>query len=106
MKRRTIAILASAVLAGSLLASGAQARGGGGGGMGGFGGGHVGGFGGAHMGAFGGGLGVAHVDGFRTGSMAQVGHDHFARRGYGGVYNYGGYCTGYTVNTPPYNCIY
>jgi len=53
-----------------------------------------------------GGLGAAHVDGFRTGSMAQVGHYHFGRRGYGGVYNYGGYCTDYTVNTPPYTCIY
>jgi hypothetical protein len=45
-------ILASAVLAGSLLATGAQARGGGGGHMGGgFGGGHMdGGFGDGHMG--------------------------------------------------------
>ncbi|MDE5451793.1 hypothetical protein GWE18_02740 [Bradyrhizobium sp. CSA112] len=52
MRGRVMMILASAVLAGSLLATGAQARGGGGGHMGGgFGGGHMdGGFGGGHMG--------------------------------------------------------
>ena len=84
-------ILASAVLAGSLLATGAQARGGGGGGgghgggggghMGGFGGGHMGGFGGGHIGGFGGahvgGFGGAHVGGFGAGRMAHVGHEHF-----------------------------
>ena len=46
MRGRVMMILATAVLAGSLLASGAQARGGGGGGGhmgGGFGGGHIGG---------------------------------------------------------------
>jgi hypothetical protein len=42
-------ILASALLAGSLLPTGAQARGGGGDHVGGFGG-HMGGFGGSHMG--------------------------------------------------------
>jgi hypothetical protein len=57
MKKRTVMILASAMLAGSLLATGAQARGGGGGHMGGGGGSHMeGGFGdhtggGNHMGA-------------------------------------------------------
>jgi hypothetical protein len=42
MIRQTMMILASALLAGSLLATGAQARGGGGGHMGGFGGSHIG----------------------------------------------------------------
>src|SRR6267154_5722780 len=56
MRGRVMMILASALLAGSLLATGAQARGGGGGGgggghmVGGFGGGHMGGFGGGHIG--------------------------------------------------------
>ena len=67
--KRTMIILATALLAGSLLATGAQARGGGGGGghMGGFGGGgHMGGFGGGvHMGGFGGhmggGIGGSHI---------------------------------------------
>ena len=86
-------ILASAVLAGSLLATGAQARGGGGGGGGhggGFGGGHMGGFGGAHIGGFGGGrlggLGGDHVGGFGAGQMAHAGREHFGaeRRRFGG----------------------
>src|SRR4029077_13176383 len=55
MRGRVMMVLASAVLAGSLLATDAQARGGGGGGHGGFGGGHMGGFGGGHIGGFGGG---------------------------------------------------
>src|SRR5258708_24290613 len=68
---RVMMILASAALAGSLLATDAQARGGGGGGGGhgggggghmggGFGGGHIGGFVGRHVRRFGGG----HVGGF------------------------------------------
>jgi hypothetical protein len=61
-------VLASAVLAGSLLATGAQARGGGGGG-----GGHMGGFGGGHMGGFGGG----HVGGLGGAHMAHFGGEHF-----------------------------
>ena len=89
MRGRVMMILASAVLAGSLLATGAQARGGGGGGGhgggggghmgGGFGGGHMGGgFGGGHMGGVGGG----HIGGFGGGHvggahMAHVGHEHF-----------------------------
>src|ERR1700704_4787690 len=80
MRGRVMMILASAVLAGSLLATDAQARGHGGGGggghMGGFGGGHMGGFGGGHIGGFGGG----HIGGFRGGHMAGMGRDHF---GYG-----------------------
>jgi hypothetical protein len=119
-------ILASAVLAGSLLATGAQARGGGGGGhmggfggghMGGFGGGHIGGFGGGHIGGFGGGriggLGGAHVGGFGAGQMARVGHEHFGvgRRRFagGGFYDYGLNCPyyrNYTSTTWPYNCTY
>src|ERR1700745_2886026 len=56
MKGRLMMALATALLAGSLVATGAQARGGGGGGHGGgFGGGHMGGFGAGHMGGFGGG---------------------------------------------------
>jgi len=80
-------ILASAVLAGSLLATGAQARGGGGGGhMGGFAGGHIGGFGGAHV--------------------AGMGRDRFVggRRGF---YGYGAdcpYCG--SPYTWPYTCTY
>jgi hypothetical protein len=115
MKARMITILVSAVLAGSLLAAGAQARGGGGGGghggggMGGFGGGHIGGFGGAHVGGFGGhigGLGVAHVDGFHAGSMARADHDHFGRHRFiGGVYDEG-YCPYYLSETWPYTCTY
>src|SRR5438445_12138709 len=54
MRGRVMMILASAMLAGSLLATDAQARGGGGGGGGG---GHGGGFGGGHVGGFGGGRG-------------------------------------------------
>jgi hypothetical protein len=56
MRGRVMMVLASALIAGSLLATDAQARGGGGGGHGGGGGGgHMGGFGGGHMGGFGGG---------------------------------------------------
>ena len=59
MTRRVLMVLASAMLAGSLIVTGAQARGGGGGGHGGggFGGGHMGGFGGGHIGGFGGNMG-------------------------------------------------
>jgi hypothetical protein len=67
MKKRTILILASAMLAGSLLATDAQARGGGGGHMGG-------GFGGGHMGD---GLG---------GHVGEMHHDGGDRYGYGGSY--------------------
>src|SRR6202042_3181586 len=84
MRGRVMMILASAVLAGSLLATGAQARGGGGGHMGGgFGGGHMGGFGGGHMGGFGGGriggLGDARVGGLGAGHLAHAGHEGFGR---------------------------
>jgi hypothetical protein len=110
-------ILASAMLAGSLLATGAQARGGGGGGghMGGLGGGHIGGFGGGRIG----GLGVGHVDGytghvggFHAGQMAHVGHENFGmgrRHFVGGVYDYGLDCRynpDYTSSTWPYTCTY
>lgn len=112
-------ILASAVLAGSLLATGAQARGGGGGGghMGGFGGGHMGGFGGGHMGGFGGGriagLGDGRVGGLDAGHLAHVGHENFGfgRRRFvgGGFYDYGlgcPYYPNYTPSTWPYTCTY
>jgi hypothetical protein len=76
-------ILVSALLAGSLLATGAQARGGGGGGgghMGGFGGGHIGGFSGGHIGGFDGdhigGLGGDRIAGLGAGRVANVGHEH------------------------------
>jgi hypothetical protein len=103
-------ILASALLAGSLIATGAQARGGGGGGgghMGGGGGGHMGGFGGGHMGGFGGG----HMGGFGGDHMAHMDHDHFdgGRRRFVGGYNYGLDCPynpNYTSQTWPYNCAY
>jgi len=92
-------ILASAVLAGSLLATGAQARGGGGGGggHGGGGGGHMGGFGGGHMGGFGG----EHMGGF--------GGDHFGgerRRVGGGYYAYGPDCPYYESDGWPNTCAY
>jgi len=64
-------VLASAALAGGLLATDAQARGGGGHG-GGRGVGHMGGFGGAHIGARMGGFGGARVGGIGGGYMAGI----------------------------------
>jgi hypothetical protein len=101
-------LLASAVLAGSLLVTGAQARGGGGGGGGhmggGFGGGHVGGFGGSHVGVLG--AGVAGG----AGLMAHATHEHFGaggRRFVGGdIYDGGLGCPYDTSYTPPYPCVY
>ena len=99
-------ILASAVLAGSLLATGAQARGGGGGGGhgggGGFGGGHMGGFGGARIGGVDGG----RVGGLGIGRMAHVGHDHFGRRFIGGFYDDGLDCPYYRPYAWPHTCTY
>jgi uncharacterized protein YodC (DUF2158 family) len=74
MRRQVMMVLASAVLAGSLLATGAQARGGhrGGGGAGrmsGFGGARIGGFGGGYMaGIPQGGIGYAARNGYGTGT--------------------------------------
>jgi hypothetical protein len=111
-------ILASVMLAGSLLATDAQARGGGGGGhMGGFGGGHMGGFGGGHMGGFDGGriggLGGGHVGGFDAGRLAHFGHEHLGagnrRFVGGGFYDYGLDCPynpNYTSPTWRYTCAY
>jgi hypothetical protein len=102
MRGRVMMILASAVLAGSLLATGAQARGGGGGG----GGGHGGGFGGGHMG---GGFGGGHMGGFGAGPMAHVGHERFGggRRFIGrGLYGDGLDCPYYDSYTSPYTCDY
>ena len=100
MKARTLVILASAMLAGSLLATDAQARGGGGGGHGGGGGGgHGGGFGGGHMGGFG-------------GHMAGIGRGHFGgERRFGGIrrggyYGYGLGCPYYGTYSWPYACNY
>jgi hypothetical protein len=122
MRGRVMMILASAVLAGSLLATGAQARGGGGGGghggggMGGFGGGHMGGFGGGHMAGFGagriGGLGGDHIGGIGAGQLAHVGHERFGagRRRFvgGGFYGDGLDCPYYDYRSSmwPYNCAY
>jgi hypothetical protein len=123
MKRRATMILASAVLAGSLLATGAQARGGGGGGgghgggFGGFGGGHVGasvgGFDGGHMAGLGvghiGGLGGDRVDSVGAGRMAHVdtGHLGIGRHHYrGGIYDDGLGCPYDPSDIPPYNCTY
>jgi hypothetical protein len=117
MKGRLLMVLASALLAGSLVATGAQARGGGGGGgghgggfggghMGGFGGGHIGGFGGGHMGGFGGapigGIGGGHIAGIR-GDHFGAGRRHFAGRGF---YDYGLDCPYYLSYNPPYTCTY
>ena len=71
MRRRVMMVLASAALVGSLLATDAQARGGGGHGGGG-GGAHMGGFGGAHIGARVGGFGGARVGGIGGGYMAGI----------------------------------
>ena len=96
MRGRVMMILASAVLAGSLLATGAQARGGGGGGHGGGGGGRIGGFGGGHVGGLGAG-------------MAHVGHERLGagrRRFVGGGF-YGDDCPYYgSPYTWPYTCTY
>jgi hypothetical protein len=100
MRGRVMMILASAVLAGSLLATGAQARGGGGGG------GHGGGFGGGHMG---GGFGGGHMGGFGGGPMAHVGHENFGggRRFIGrGLYGDGLDCPYYDSYSSPYTCDY
>ena len=103
--------LASAVLAGSLLVTGAQARGGGGGG----GGGHMGGgFGGDHVGGFGGGrmgvLGAGIAGGVGAGLMAHANHEHFGVGGRsfvgGEIYDDGLGCPYYTSYTPPYTCTY
>jgi hypothetical protein len=103
MRGRMMTILATAVLAGSLLATGAQARGGGGGGGGG---GHMGGgFGGGHMGGFGGG----HIGGFGGDHMGGMGYDHFgAGRGRfvgSGMYDDGLDCPYYRTYSP-YTCDY
>ena len=71
MRRRVMMVLASAALAGSLLAPDAQARGGGGHGGGGAVG-HMGGFGGAHSGARVGGFGEARVGGIGGRYMAGI----------------------------------
>ena len=119
MRGRVMMILASAVLAGSLLATGAQARGGGGGGghggggggghMGG-GGGHMGGFGGGHMGGFGGGHMGGHMGGFGGGHIAGRGRGHFdgGRRHFAGrgFYDDGLGCPYYVLNNWPYACTY
>jgi uncharacterized protein YodC (DUF2158 family) len=70
MRRRVMMVLASAALAGSLLATDAQARGGGHGGGRGVG--HMGGFGGAHIGARVGGFGGARVGGVGGRYMAGI----------------------------------
>jgi hypothetical protein len=96
-------ILASAMLAGSLLATGAQARGSGGGG------GHMGGFGGGHMGSFGGGR-IGGLGGEHLGGGDHLGHDHFGagRRLVfgGGVYDDGLDCPYYRSHTWPDTCTY
>ncbi|HWO39064.1 MAG TPA: hypothetical protein VNO32_60590 [Candidatus Acidoferrum sp.] len=83
MRRRVKMVLASAALAGSLLATDAQARGSGGHG-GGSGGGHMGGFGGAHIGA--------HVGGFGGARMEGIGESRIS--GFGGA-RIGGFGGGY-----------
>src|ERR1700730_348105 len=113
MRGRVMMILASAVLAGSLLATGAQARGGGGGHGGGGGGGHMGG-GGGHMGGFGGGhmggFGGGHMGGFGGGHIAGRGRGHFdgGRRHFAGrgFYDDGLGCPYYVRYNRPYDCTY
>jgi hypothetical protein len=107
--KRTMIILATALLAGSLLATGAQARGGGGGGhMGGFGGGgHMGGFGGGvHMGGFGGhmggGIGGSHIGVGPRMASPDFGARHHVGRYLGGygAYDDGLGCLNYNYNLP------
>src|ERR1700692_3905961 len=101
--KRTMIILATALLAGSLLATGAQARGGGGGGghMGGFGGGvHMGGGFGGHMG---GGIGGSRIGVGPRMASADFGARHHVGRYLGG---YGAYdddlvCVTGNYNFPP-----
>ena len=89
MRGRVMKILATAVVASSLLATGAQARGGGGGG-----GGHIGRLGGVHI--------------------AHIGHEHFGAGrhrfvggGYGGYDDYGLNCPYYgSPYYRPYTCDY
>jgi uncharacterized protein YodC (DUF2158 family) len=91
MRRRMMMVLASAALAGSLLATDAQARGGGGH-VGGGGVGHMGGFGGAHIGARVGGFGGARVGGIGGRYMAGIPRatvGHATGTGYGTVTGYG-----------------
>jgi hypothetical protein len=126
-------ILASVALAGSLLATDAQARGGGGGGHGGgmgggFGGGHMAGMSGGHMGGFGGGMaglgaghigglgggrigvGAGHIDGVGAGGMAHADHDRLGRRRFAGrgYYGDGLGCSyyPYAAYNRPYYCDY
>jgi uncharacterized protein YodC (DUF2158 family) len=89
MRRQLMMVLASAALAGSLLATDAQARGGHGGGGGA---GHMGGFGGTHSGARMGGFGGARVGGIGGRYMAGIHHGavgYAAGTGYGTGTGYG-----------------
>jgi uncharacterized protein YodC (DUF2158 family) len=96
MRRRLMVVLAGAALVGSLLATDAQARGGGGHGGGGVG--HIGRFGGAHIGARVGGFGGARVGGIGGRYMAGIsrgavgyatGTSHGTRIGNGTGIHYG-----------------
>jgi uncharacterized protein YodC (DUF2158 family) len=90
MRRRVMMVLASAALAGSLLATDAQARGGGGhvgGGVA-----HMGGFGGAHIGARVGGFGgvrVGGIGGRYTAGIPRATVGYATGTGYGTVTGYG-----------------
>lgn len=88
--RRLMTALVTTLLATSLLAATAEARGGGGH-MGGFGGGHMGGFGGgAHMGAIGGarmgGFGGGHIGFVNQGDAYRSGLHHDAMHRFGGLW--------------------
>jgi hypothetical protein len=98
MRRRVMMVLASAALAGSLLATDAQARGGGGHGGGG-GGGHMGGFGGARIGAHVGGFGGARMEGIGESRISGFGGARI--RGFGGGYMAGIHRGRFTVSTAP-----
>jgi hypothetical protein len=91
-------VLASAAVAGSLLATDAQARGGGGYGGGG-GGGHMGGFGGAHIGAHVGGFGGARMGGIGGSRMSGFGGTRIG--GFGGGYMAGIHRGRFAVSTAP-----
>jgi uncharacterized protein YodC (DUF2158 family) len=88
MRRRLMVVLAGAALVGSLLATDAQARGGGGHGGGGVG--HIGRFGGAHIGARVGGIGGRYMAGISRGGVGYAtGTGYGTRIGNGTGIRYG-----------------
>lgn len=107
MIKRTVMIVASVAFAGSLYATAAEARAGGGGGHMGGGGAQMGGFGGARIGGFGGApVGAAGHYGVNGATRHTVGH-YGVRGGYGGRYGDGFYDNGLgCLSAPWFNAPY